>query len=118
MRHRLFHVSGQFSIGRESSTRRTAGKVFHCAEKDKHAKPQVRAADFEITGFFAAFRLRNGLMFQLINGTIECGECRNEILHGEEFDCEYCSASLCGNCIAQHESECITWLQIKSPHFH
>ena len=27
-------------------------------------------------------------MFQLINGTIECGECRNEILHGEEFDCD------------------------------
>jgi len=52
MRHRLFHVSGQFSIGRESSTRRTAGKVFHCAEKDKHAKPQVRAADFEINEFF------------------------------------------------------------------
>jgi hypothetical protein len=57
-------------------------------------------------------------MFQLINGTIECGECRNEILHGEEFDCEYCSASLCENCIAQHENECITWLLVKSPQFH
>jgi hypothetical protein len=34
-------------------------------------------------------------MFQLINGTIECGECRNEILHGEEFNCPFCDVSLC-----------------------
>jgi hypothetical protein len=71
-----------------------------------------------LTRIFCRIPLRNGFMFQLINGTIECGECRNEILHGAEFDCEYCSASLCENCIAQHEGECITWLQIKSPHFH
>jgi hypothetical protein len=68
--------------------------------------------------FFCRIPLRSESMFQLINGTIECGECRNEILHGEEFDCEYCSASLCENCIAQHENECITWLLVKSPQFH
>ena len=46
------------------------------------------------------------LMFQLINGTIECGECRNEILHGEEFNCPFCAVSLCDNCLLCHEEEC------------
>ena len=35
-------------------------------------------------------------MFQLINGCIECAECRNDIRHGDEFDCYYCGASICG----------------------
>lgn len=45
-------------------------------------------------------------MFQLINGTIECGECRNEILHGDEFPCNYCGASLCDGCLLDHEEDC------------
>jgi len=45
-------------------------------------------------------------MFQLINGTIECGECRNDIRNGDEFTCQYCSASLCSQCILYHEDEC------------
>ena len=45
-------------------------------------------------------------MFQLINGTIECGECRNDIRHGDEFSCYYCGASLCESCLLHHEDEC------------
>jgi hypothetical protein len=45
-------------------------------------------------------------MFQLINGTIECGECRSEILHGDEFNCSTCGASLCEGCLLYHEDEC------------
>lgn len=45
-------------------------------------------------------------MFQFINGTIECGECRHHILHGDEFNCSICGTSLCESCILQHENEC------------
>jgi hypothetical protein len=45
-------------------------------------------------------------MFQLINGTIECGQCRHEIRHGDEFICNYCGASLCDSCLFYHEEEC------------
>lgn len=45
-------------------------------------------------------------MFQYINGTIECGECRHDIRHGDEFNCFTCGASLCESCIFQHEDEC------------
>lgn len=45
-------------------------------------------------------------MFQFINGTIECGECRHEIRHGDEFNCSTCGASLCESCIFPHEDEC------------
>lgn len=45
-------------------------------------------------------------MFQLINGCIECAECRNDIRHGDEFDCYYCGASICGGCLFIHEDEC------------
>lgn len=46
------------------------------------------------------------VMFQLINGTIECGQCRHEIRHGDEFICNYCGASLCDSCLFYHEEEC------------
>lgn len=45
-------------------------------------------------------------MFQLINGTIECGQCRHEIRHGDEFVCSTCGASLCESCLLDHEEEC------------
>jgi len=45
-------------------------------------------------------------MFQLINGTIECGQCRHEIRHGEEFNCSTCDTSLCEGCLLYHEQEC------------
>jgi hypothetical protein len=45
-------------------------------------------------------------MFQLVNGTIECGECRHEIRHGDEFSCLTCGTSLCENCLLKHEDEC------------
>jgi hypothetical protein len=45
-------------------------------------------------------------MFQLMNGCIECAECRNEILYTDEFNCSYCGASLCDNCLLSHEDEC------------
>jgi predicted amidophosphoribosyltransferase len=45
-------------------------------------------------------------MFQLINGTIECGGCRREIRHGDEFSCALCGASLCESCVFYHEEEC------------
>ncbi len=45
-------------------------------------------------------------MFQLINGAIECGQCRREIRHGDEFVCCSCGASLCEGCLLDHEQEC------------
>jgi hypothetical protein len=45
-------------------------------------------------------------MFQLINGCIECAECRNEILYTDEFNCSNCGASLCDSCLLSHEEEC------------
>jgi hypothetical protein len=45
-------------------------------------------------------------MSQLLNGSIECEECRNEIRYAEEFNCSYCGASLCDNCPLSHEDEC------------
>ena len=45
-------------------------------------------------------------MFQLINGTIECGQCRHEIRHGDEFVCFTCGTSLCDSCVLSHEEEC------------
>jgi len=45
-------------------------------------------------------------MFQLINGCIECAECRNEILYTDEFNCSYCGVSLCDSCYYPHEDEC------------
>ena len=45
-------------------------------------------------------------MAQLMNGTIECAECRNEIRYVDEFNCSYCGASLCDNCVFRHEAEC------------
>jgi len=49
---------------------------------------------------------RNGLMSQLINGCIECEECRNEIRYGDEFNCVYCGSSLCDRCLFSLEDEC------------
>ncbi|HEU5464085.1 MAG TPA: hypothetical protein VFV82_08130 [Candidatus Binatia bacterium] len=46
-------------------------------------------------------------MFQLINGTIECGECRHDIRHGDEFTCRYCGTSLCDGCVLYHEEACL-----------
>ena len=46
------------------------------------------------------------MMFQLINGTIECGQCRHDIRHGDEFNCTTCGASLCESCLLDHEDEC------------
>jgi hypothetical protein len=54
---------------------------------------------------FVAAALR-APMFQYINGTIECGECRHDIRHGEEFNCSTCGASLCESCVIHHEDEC------------
>jgi hypothetical protein len=45
-------------------------------------------------------------MSQLMNGAIECEDCRNEIRYDDEFDCAYCGASLCDNCLSRHEDEC------------
>ena len=53
-------------------------------------------------------------MFQLINGCIECAECRNEILYTDEFNCAYCGASLCDSCILHHEDECSLSLKPRS----
>ena len=57
-------------------------------------------------------------MFQLINGTIECGECRNEIRHGDEFNCQACGASLCDSCLLYHEDECLLENRGDKQHFH
>lgn len=46
-------------------------------------------------------------MFQLINGTIECGECRHDIRHGDEFTCRHCGTSLCDGCVLYHEEACL-----------
>lgn len=62
-------------------------------------------------------KLLRELMFQLINGTIECGECRNQIRHGDEFNCDSCGASLCESCLFNHEDECMS-IQEMTPHFH
>jgi hypothetical protein len=53
-------------------------------------------------------------MFQLINGCIECAECRNEILYTDEFNCCYCGASLCDSCLFCHEDECSLSLKPRS----
>jgi hypothetical protein len=53
-------------------------------------------------------------MFQLINGCIECAECRNEILYTDEFNCAYCGVSLCDNCLIDHEDECCLSLRPRS----
>lgn len=56
-------------------------------------------------------------MFQMINGTIECAECRHEILHGDEFNCHHCGASICDGCLFYHEDECRLATSDKR-HFH
>src|SRR6516165_4868714 len=89
-------------------------QVFHCSGEHNRAKPHVYRSRFEL---LAACRVHR-FMFQLINGTIECGECRNEIRHGEEFDCQYCAASICESCIAQHETECLLSLHVKKLYSH
>jgi hypothetical protein len=45
-------------------------------------------------------------MTQLVNGSIECAECRREIRYADEFNCSYCGASLCDHCVLIHEDEC------------
>jgi hypothetical protein len=45
-------------------------------------------------------------MFQLINGSIECAECRREIRYSDEFTCLHCGASVCDSCLLEHENEC------------
>lgn len=45
-------------------------------------------------------------MAQLMNGAIECAECRHEIRYADEFNCSYCGASLCDNCLFHHEDQC------------
>jgi hypothetical protein len=45
-------------------------------------------------------------MSQVVNGCVECAKCRNEIRYADEFNCSYCGASLCDNCLFGHEDEC------------
>src|SRR5687768_4698310 len=62
------------------------------------------AACFELRSKTSPGRKRR--MAQLMNGTVECAECRNEIRYADEFNCSYCGASLCDNCLFHHEDEC------------
>lgn len=57
-------------------------------------------------------------MFQMINGTIECAECRHEIRHGDEFNCQSCGASICDGCLFYHEDECLVVSRGDKPRFH
>jgi hypothetical protein len=75
-------------------------ELFHCAFERNRVKPHL-------SGFRKRFSsIVRMAMFQYINGTIECGECRHDIRHGDEFNCFTCGASLCESCISQHEDEC------------
>jgi hypothetical protein len=53
-------------------------------------------------------------MAQLMNGSIECAECKHEIRYVEEFNCSYCGVSLCENCLFNHEDECCSLLTPRS----
>lgn len=69
---------------------------------------------WQIKGADRRFEVQEGTpMFQLINGCIECAECRNEILYTDEFTCSYCRASLCDSCLLSHEEECALSLLIR-----
>jgi hypothetical protein len=79
-------------------------------QKSQHAAFLIAwLGETVLSGNSFSLKTLNGTagMFQLINGTIECGECRNDIRHGEEFTCEYCGASICASCLFHHEDECV-----------